>query len=190
MAKEFDPQILNTAFLGVMSQGLAKMAPIVASEEPKVKAVAIEEYNGRMRISPGIEKLKSTSYISVVNFYINQGDLERHKPKGAMVFYLELENAGKFFKSQGIAFAEDEDDKSMMDACGKWCAAIAGELKSALSSQGYVPLVLSAPQNYKNNVVQGVEFSSDQMVKQEITFSYFKHPTIVVELTMAPLPKK
>ena len=190
MAREFDPQVLTTAFMAAMNRNLAKMSGMIASEEPKIQAGDIDEYDGRMRISSGIEKLNSTCYISVVNFYTSQGDIERHKPKGAMVFYLEAENAGKFYKSQGIGFADDEDDVSMMEACGKWCAAIAGEFKNELAHQGYAEMVLSVPKNYKNNVIQGVEFSTDQKIKQEISFFYFKHKAIVVELTMAPIPKK
>ena len=189
MAKALDPQILTGAFMSAMGQMLEKLGTITPSGEPKAEESAIIEYDGRMRIS-GMEKFNSTSFISVVNFYLNQGDMQRQKSKGVMVLYFEGENMSKFLKAFGIRFPDDEDDKSMMDACGQVAAAVADEFKAELTRKGFVELVASKPHNYKNNVIEGVEYSTDQKTKQTVSFFYFRTKVIAADLTMAALPPK
>ena len=188
--RDFDPQVLSAALLSAAQQVLSKASAMAQSQDPKVEATDIVNYEGRMR-ALGLEKLNSTCYVSVVNFYLNQGEMERRgKPKGAFVLYMETENAGKFFKALEIKFSDDEDDATMISACGQFTKIITDGLINELSSRGYATLVPSAPRNYKNSVLEGVEYSSDQKTKHEIGFFYFKRKTIAVELTLAPIPKK
>ncbi len=189
MAKGLDPQVLTGAFMAAMGQMLEKLSNIPASQEPKIEESEIIEYEGRMRVS-GMEKFNSPAFLSVVNFYLNQGEMQRHKPKGALILYLEAENISKFLKAFGVHFADDEDDKSLMDACGKVCEAVAAEFKNELTRKGYVELVLSNPSNYKNNILEGIAYSQDQKTKQTVNFFYFKTKAIVADLTMADLPRK
>ena len=189
MARGLDPQVLTGAFMAGMDQMLAKMANIPPSQDPKIEESEIIEYDGRMRVS-GMEKFNSSSFISVIGFYLNQGELQRRKPKGALVLYFDAENVSKFLKAFGIRFADDEDDKSLMDACGEVCTAVAAEFKAELARKGYVDLVVSKPSNYKNNVIEGIDYSQDQKTKQTVSFFYFKTKAIVADLTMADLPRK
>ena len=188
-SKDFDPQVLSSALLKVMQQTLEKAGNIPQSQEPTTETVAIEDYGGRMRIS-GIEQFNNLCYVSVINFYTSQADLEKHKAKGALIIYMESENAAKFFKALGIAFLEDEDDASMTVGCGKFAQMIVDGFKAELSAQGYAELILSKPLNYKNKVFEGVDFFPGQKAKHHIGFYYFKHKVIAADLTLAPIPKK
>ena len=189
MAKGLEPQILTEAFMAAMGQMLEKLTGISPSEEPKVEESEIAEYDDRMRAS-GVEKFNSTTYISVVNFYLNQTDMERRKTKGAMVLYFENENMSKFLKAFGIKFPEDEDSQSMMDAGGEVAVAVADAFKAELARKGFADLVASKPSNYRNNVIEGVEFSIDQKTKQTVSYFYFRTKVIAADLTMAELPRK
>lgn len=186
--KDFDPQVLSEAAVGAVQQAFSRSN--LPHQVPDIKAVDIVEYDGRMR-AMGLERLDSPCYVSAVNFYLSKADMDRrNKPKGAMVLYMETETAGKLFKAAEIPFADDEDDASMTTACGQFAQMVADALNSELSAKGYAALVPSKPQNYKNSVMGGVEFSPDQKTKHEITFVYFKHKAIGVDLTLAPIPKK
>ena len=190
MAKGLEPQVLTGAFMAAMGRMLEKMGAISPSEEPKIEESEIIEYDGKMRVS-GMEKFNASSFVSVVNFYLNQGDMQRQqRPRGALVLFFEAENASKFLKAFGMRFADDEDDKSLMTACGETCEAVAAEFKGELARKGYVDLAVSKPRNYKNNVIEGIEYSPDQKTKQTISFFYFKTKTIAADLTMADLPRK
>jgi hypothetical protein len=67
---------------------------------------------------------------------------------------------------------------------------IADALKDRLAADGYVPLEFSAPGSYKNTISEGVEFSKDQKEKQEISFYFLKRKSLVIDWTLAPIPKK
>jgi hypothetical protein len=188
--KDFEPQILSDALLSAMKQTLAKAPNLIQSSDPTVEAKDMQEYEGRMKVS-GLEDLNCLCYVSVINFYLNQGDLDRRKgTKGGLVIYMEAENAGKFFKALELPFADDEDDNSMIAACGQFTQMIADGLKKELSGHGYAPLFLSPPSNYKNKVLEGLEISPGQKTKHTIAFNYFKHKVIAADLTLAPVPKK
>ena len=186
--KKIDPRIL-TALMGVIEQALSRMSGIAPSEAPQTKESELIEYEGRMRAA-GTEKFSEPCFISVVNYYLTPGDLQRHKARGALVLYVDFENAGKLFKALGYDVPDDEDDVSMMNVCGKFCESLAGGLKKELAGLGYADVVMSAPCNYKNSVIEGVEFCPDQKTKHEFSFFYWKHKAIVVELTLAAIPQK
>ncbi len=189
-SRDLDPQMLSAALLSTMQDVLGKASNIVPSQDPAVEATDIVEYDGRMRAA-GLEKLKNTCYMAAINFYTTQAEADKHiKTKGALVVYLETENASKFFKALELKFADDEDDASMMSACGQFCQVVADGLTKELSDRGYAPLVLSKPRNYKNSIAEGVEYNTEQKTKHELSFFYFKHKAIVVELSLAPIPKK
>jgi hypothetical protein len=187
--KDFNPDTLSQALLTVMQKILSRANNLPQTQPPAVEANEITEYEGRMRVS-GFEKLNSTCYVSAVNFYLNQADMDKHKTKGALVLYIETENSGKFYKALDIKFADDEDDASMMEACGNMVALIGEMLKTEINNKGYAQLLVSKPVNYKNNILKGIEISRDQKMKHELGFYYFKHKAIVVELSLAPIPTK
>ena len=186
--KNMDPQIVG-AIKGVIESVLGKMSGIVATEPSQTKECNIIEYEGRMRVG-GMEKFNAPSFISVVNFYLSQGDMDRHRAKGALVVYVDSENAGKLYNSLGFSIPDDEEDVSMIAACGELSNLIAGTFKNELVTLGYQDLTISQPHNYKNSVIEGVEFSSDQKIKHEFSFFYWRRKAVVVELTLAAIPQK
>lgn len=173
---------------GVIESVLSKMSGIVPTDQPQSKEMDIIEYEGRMRVG-GMEKFNAPSFISVVNFYLSTGDRDRHKAKGALVAYVDFENAGKIFNSLGFAIPDDEEDHSMMEACGKFAELLADSLKKELATLGYQDLVMSVPHNYKNSIIEGVEFSADQKIKYEFSFFYWRRKAIVVEITLGNVPQ-
>lgn len=188
--KGMDPQVLMTTMMGVTEEVLGTMSGVTASQPMQTKEMDIIEYNGRMRCV-GMEKFNAPSYISVVNYYLNPQDLENHKKaKGAMVLYVDYENAGKLFKNLGFSISEDEDDVSMMDACGEFCNMLGGGFKNEIGKLGYLDMTMSPPHNYKNSILEGVEFSPDQSTKYELSFFYWKRKAIVVEITLGAIPLK
>lgn len=187
--KNFDVQVLNTTLMGCIEEILGKMSGVSPTENPSVRTVDIIEYEGRMRVT-GMEKFNAPSYVSVVNYYLNQSDLEKHRAKGAVVVFVDAENAGKLYKALGFAVPDDEDESSMLDACGELCNVLGGSFKNELSNMGFIDMSMSAPHNYKNTVMQGVEYSPDQETKQEFSFYYWKRKAIVVEVTLANIPQK
>ncbi len=185
-----DPQVLINTLKNIVEETLGSMAGIMPTEPTRSEDLDIIEYNGRMRCD-GIEKFKSPSYVSVVNFYLSTQDLENHKKaKGALVVYVEFENAGKLYKNLGIPIPEDEDDGSMMNACGEFCQKLGAGFKGEITKQGYMDLVMSVPHNYKNSILEGVEFSPDQIIKHELSLFYWKRKAIVVEITMGSIPNR
>lgn len=188
--KSIDPQVAKTAMMSVMEAALAKMSGIVSTEQPQVVEKEVIEYENRLRVT-GMEKFNAPSFISVINFYLSQADMDRHKgAKGAMIFYVDSENSGKLFKALGFPTNDDEDDISMMNSCGEVCNVVGKGFKDELVKAGYVDLFMSPAHNYKNSILEGVEFSTDQTTMHEFCFFYWKRKSIVVELTLAAVPMK
>jgi hypothetical protein len=187
--KSLDSQVLTNSVMETMQETLSKIGGIVPSSDPETKEVEIEEYEGRMKVT-GFGKFESVSFISAINLYLNQADMDRHKPKGAVILYLDSENASKFFKGLDVTVDEDEDDSSMMNGCGEFCKIIAEGFKNKLKEKGYPELLLSEPSNFKNSALRGVEFSADQKTKYEFSFFYWKHKALIVDVTLSDLPRK
>ncbi len=189
-SKDLDPQMVSSAILAAVENTVPKGGNLPQSQEPKVEANDIPEYNGRMRIM-GLDKMANTCYVSCINFYLSQADADRRKgAKGAMVVYLVTENASKFYAATGVPFSSDEDDASMITANGQFAQKLAEAFKAELAAKGYGGLVLSKPLNSKNNIIEGAEFSLDQKTKHEISYFYFKAKALAIDLTLAPIPKK
>ncbi len=188
-AKSLDSQIIASAVLGSVEGALSNLPGIIPTDSPKTKELEIEEYEGCMKAT-GVEKFESSSYLSVINYYLSNSDLEHHKPKGTLILYLGSENAGKFYKALGFKVPEDEDDASMLEACGKFCNSLGESFKNKLKESGYGGLVMSIPENYKNSVMGGAEFSAEQATIQEFSFFYWRNKAIVVEVVFADIPRR
>ena len=186
-----DPAVLKTALMGVVEPILSKMSSIGVSpsQDPQVNEIDIVEYDGRMRVA-GLEKFNSVCFVSAVNFYLSQAEQKQNKVKGAMVLYMDSENGSKIYKVLGFPVPDDEDDISMMEACGKICKLIGEGFVNALTNSGYTSLVMSEPDNHKNNIMEGIAFSKEQKKLQEFCFFYWKKKTIAIELTLAAIPMK
>jgi hypothetical protein len=189
MAKSFDPQIINPIITGFIEELITTKGNLASSKPFEVAAKPIVEYEDLMRVN-ATDKFDVAVYIAATNFYLNQADMQGHRARGAMVCYMDIEVADKIFKAVGLQVPYDEDDESMMGLCGSLCQLIADAFKDRLAAAGFPSLVVSTPAVYKNTISEGVEFSKDQDEKQEISFYFLKHKALVIDWTMAPIPKK
>lgn len=190
MSLGMDAKFVVKTMKNVMEDIMGAMVGMSPSEPMQDKEIDIVEYNGRMRCM-GIEKFNAPAYISVINFYLNDIDAKQHKRvKGALVLYIEFENAGKLYKNLGISIPEDEDDASMMKACGEFAKIVTEAIKKEFAKDGYADLFTSDPFNYKNSIMEGVEYSSELKTKQEVCLFYWKRKAIVLELTLSMIPLK
>lgn len=189
MAKIFDPQIINPILTDVIEQLITTKGSLPASKPFEIATKAIDGYEDRMLVKAA-EKFNVAAYIATSSFYLNQSDLQAGRPRGTMVIYMDTEVADKLFKAAGLQVPYDEDDESMMGLCGSLCQLIADALKDRLAAAGYVKLEASTPDVYKNNISEGVEYSKDQNEKQELSFYFLKHKALVIDWTLAPIPKK
>ncbi len=189
MAKIFEQALLASTLTEIVEKTISEKNALMPTAPTESALKDILEYEGRMRVS-GMDKFNSPSFIAVSNLYLNDADKQRNKPKGAIVVFMNTEFADKIFKALGLAVPYDEDDDSMMKLCGEFTATVVNALTDRLAGAGYVSLLSQAPLVYKNNVSEGVAFSVDQQEKQEITFTYFKNKAIIIEVSLAPIPKK
>ena len=189
MAKNFEPSLINSILTGFVEDLLANKGNLAVFKPTEIAGKPVNEYEGRMLIK-GSDKFDVAVFIAATSFYLNQANLQAHKAIGAMLVYMDTEVADKLFKAAGLQVPYDEDDESMMDLCSKLSVLITDNFKERLSAAGYASLVASTPAVYKNSISEGVEFSKDQDEKQEVSFFYLKHKALVVEWTLAPVPKK
>ena len=189
MSKSFDPQIINPILTGFIDELIVTKGGLVPSQPFESAAKPIEEYEGRMRVS-AIGKFDGAVYIAATSFYLNSTDMLAHKARGALVCYVETEIADKILKAAGLEVPYDEDDESMEGLCGSLCHSMANTIKDRLSADGFLALEISTPAVFKNTISEGVEFGKDQDEKQVLSFYFRKHKALVLEWTMAPIPKK
>jgi hypothetical protein len=189
MVKSFDARIINPILTGFIEEVMTQKGNLVSAKPFEIAAKPIDEYEGSMLIKAS-DKFDVPVYIAAISIYLNKGDMQGHKAKGAVIIYTDIEVADKLFKAAGLQVPYDEDDESMMALCGSLCQLIANALKDRLAADGYASLEFSTPGVYKNTISEGVEFSKDQKEKQEISFYFLKHKALVVDWTLAPIPKK
>jgi len=189
MSKSFDPQIVNPILTGYIEELITSKGGLIPSKAFEIATKPIEEYEGRLRVNAK-DNFEVPVYIAEINFYVNQGDMHAHRARGAMIIYMDIEVADKVFKAAGLQVPYDEDDGSMETLCGSLCQLIADALKDRLAAAGFISLEVSRAAFYKNTITEGVEFSKDQNEKQEISFYFLKHKALVIDWTMAPIPKK
>jgi hypothetical protein len=189
MAKNFEPPIINSILTGFVEELMTNKGKLIATKPFEIAAKPIDEYEERMLIKAA-DKFDVAVYIAATSIYLNKGDKQAHRARGAMVIYMDIEVADKLFKAAGLQVPYDEDDESMLALCGSLCQLIADALKDRLAANGYVGLEFSTPVVYKNAISEGVEFSKDQHEKQEISFYFLQHKALVIDWTLAPIPKK
>ena len=189
MAKSLDPQIVNPILTNFIEELITTKGNLVATKPFETATKPISEYEERMLIKAN-DKFDVAVYIAATNFYLNKGDMQAHKSRGAMIVYMDIEVADKLFKAAGLQVPYDEDDESMMALCGSLCQLIADALKNGLAAAGYPAFEVSTPGVYKNTISEGVEFSTDQKEKQELSFYFLKHKALVIDWTLTPISKK
>jgi len=189
MNKSFDPHIINPILTGFVEDLMTNKGNLVSAKPCEIVSKPIDEYEDRMLIKAS-DKFDVPVYVAAASIYLNKADKQGHRARGALVIYMDIEVADKLFKAAGLQVPYDEDDETMMALCGSLCQLIVNALKERLAAEGYAELEFSTPEAYKNTISEGVEFSKDQHEKQEISFYFLKHKALVVDWTLAPVPKK
>ena len=189
MGKSIDPQIVNPIISGFIDDLISTNGNLPSTKPFEAATKPIDEYEGRMRIK-ATDKFDVAVYIAASSLYLNKANMQAHRACGAVIIYMDIEVADKIFKAAGLQVPYDEDDESMMALCGNLCQLLTDVLKSRLDQAGYGSLEVSAPEIHKNSIQHGIEFSKEQNEKQELSFYFLKHKALVIEWTLAPIPKK
>lgn len=177
----------------VMRLTLQKRAHIELSQPPEIRQVAIVEFLKRMRLW-SLDKFKDTSYISIIQFYLDENEKKKNKSLGALIIYLESSYIGYLFKRLGYPNLDEDDMDVLKDACGTFCNIIAGLFRTALVDLGYVELDMSHFSCYVDSVPtiekipSGVDYHPTQTHKYEINFEILGVKRIVADLTLGPVP--
>lgn len=173
----------------VIRRILEQKADIRLSEKPRIESKPITEFRKKIRVS-GLTKFDEKTYVSAVNFYQNEKDLEKHKAAGAIIIYVPEMYVVKLFKDlQYPEMLDENDEDSLEDACGTFCNLIAGSFKSGLSQLEYKELAMSHFMSYQNTAPDGVEFQPNQKYLYEISFYIQGEKRIVADFSMGPIQK-
>jgi len=185
---EIEVEVLGKMFLEAASEAIAQKSTTAPSSDPEVKVLDILEYDGRMRIV-SMEQFNGPAYISVVNYFLSARDMEKHvNCCGALVVYVESSMAEKLLKALGHADANEEEEQTVLSACGQVATVFAESFANKLAGSGYQQLTLAEPKNYKNAVNDGVEYSKDQVEKAEVSFSFWKQRALVMDVVIGAIP--
>lgn len=186
--KAFDPQVIATTLMGCVEETFTTMCSLTFSNTPEFKEKDIIEYNSKMQIS-GLEKFNDASYAAAINFYLTEAHQKKHDCCGVLAMFIEEDAAGKLLKALGYSGFNDEDEELVMDNCGEFCNVITGRFKDELAKLGYKNLIISAPVKGKNSIPGGVEFPYSQYKYYEANFYFWKKKSLVIDITMSPIPE-
>ena len=188
--KEPDENYVQSMLLAeVVKRIILKKAEIKLSRKPTFELKPISEFMKRMRVS-SFEKFNEPTYISTVNFYETEEDMEKHRVLGTLVLYIGQEFLIRLFSELDYPYIDEDDQATLEDACGTFCNLIGGNFKSALIQLGYKELVMSHFSSYTNEVIDGVEYNTKQTQKSEIGFEIGGKKRIIADLILAAVPKK
>jgi hypothetical protein len=150
----------------------------------------ITDFDGRMR-ADGMEKFNNEpTYVSAVNYFANQKDMEKKKAVGTLIVYVEqayLPNLMKLLKYPPI---DDESENAMLDSCGTLGNIVAGRFKSEISQAGYIELEMSHFVTYRNSAFTGVPFPTTEYHMFELICFLDGKKKIVLEMTMGTVPRR
>ncbi len=184
-----DPLHLQAILLAkVIRRALKQRANINLSSEPSLELAQIVEFMKRMRVW-SVDKFLGTTYISAVNFYKSEGDMDRHKALGAIIVYIGEEYIVDLFKKLGYPNLDEDDQEALEDACGTFCNLISAKFRNGLIQLGYPDLIMSHFTSFQNQVTNGVEYSTSERNKYKISFEIMDEIQIVVDLTMGKIEK-
>lgn len=189
MAKNPDPQALNAAVIRVVEDAFTQLCHAAFSAEPVVVEKDIIEYDGRMRLSP-MEKFNAPAYVAAVNYHLSEQHLQAHDVAGTFILYVKEDMVEKLFKAFGQPASASEDEAKCLDAVGRLCDILAGDLKNKIAGLGLAELAVSAPVKYKNAVPGGVPFDYNLFKEQELSFSFWKEKCIVIEVCLGDIPAR
>ena len=185
--KELDKfaELLSTGVVGLFME----RGEIQFSKAPVLEKKSVLEYEGRMRVD-GMDKFSNeATYISAINYYASKADMEKHSALGVIVVYVKQTYLANLMKSLKYPPIDDDNDDELRDSCGTLCNLIAGRFKSEMVKAGYVELEMSSFTNFRNSSFGGVEFSSGEFDKYEISFFIANEKRLAIEMSMGPVPK-
>lgn len=160
------------------------------SKPPVMERKTIIEYQGRMR-ADGMEKFDNQpTYVSCVNFYASNMDMQKKKTLGAMIVYVQQTYLSKLMRMLQYPTVDEDDEKAMLDSCGTLSNIVAGRFKSEVSKAGYVELEMSHFSNYRNSALDGVSFSPSEYDKFEIKFDLENATRLILEVSMGAVPRR
>lgn len=187
--KEKDEFYIQALLLAeVVKRILEKQADIILKEKPALTKKPITEFCKRMRIS-SVGKFDGKTYISTINFYETEEDLQGHTALGALILYIKEDYVFPLFQKLNYPDIDETDEEAIEDACGTFCNLVAGNFKSGLTQLGYKELFMSHFSSYQNDILNGVEYHPDEKELYEVSIRIRDEVCIILDLTMGPIPK-
>ena len=156
-------------------------------DQVKIEKRHIIEYERRMRAS-SVDKFNAPAYTAAANFFRTAADRQSQNAVGVIILSLK-EGSEIIIKRAGIQGFDEDDHAVVSEKSAELCAKIGNGFKGALAAAGFPSLILSEPVHHRNNLSQGVEFPYDQYEEFLISFQLKGQPALVVELSMANLPR-
>lgn len=182
-----DRQVFVDLLIKAVREILQAKGGFDVSRKPVVTEKDIVSFHGRLRVD-AMEKYNARTVFSVVKFYANVEKMERDQPVGAMIVFVEAEYLSKLLWSLEYPRIDEDDDAELLDGCGTLVNVIAGHFVKIIHDKGFVHLQMSHFESYVNTALNGIAFSSDQTIKNEIIFYIQGQKRMVVELTMGHVP--
>jgi len=163
---------------------------LMFSSSPEKQKRQIIEYDGKMR-ADGMEKFDNEpTYVSAVNFYASEKDMEKKKTLGALIVYVEQAYLPKLMRLLKYPPVDEESEDAMKDSCGTLCNIISGRFKSEIVSAGYIELEMSHFKNFRNSSFEGIDFCYAEYDLIELACNIDKGKRLVIEMTMGAIPKQ
>jgi len=157
------------------------------SRDPVMHQKPVVSFHQRLRVD-GMEKFNARTVFSAVKFYADVENQELDKPLGALIIFIQTDEIARLMWSFDYPRIDEDDDASILDACGTLTNLIAGYFVKEIRDLGCVHLQMSHFESYINTAVNGIAFASDETEKYVIDFWIKGTKRIVAELTMGPVP--
>ena len=148
----------------------------------------IVDYKKRLHTN-GLEKFNGPSYVAGVSFFRTSADKEKENAAGALVFYIEGEQAFDILRILGHKAEDDESQEKIAQQCAQFCKRLAEKFKTQLTSAGFSDLVMSEPIFGRNQLPGGLAFSLDQYTMMELAGNIQKSKRVVLNLTLTTIGK-
>lgn len=180
-------------FAEILSQSVVALfkerGDIKFSKVPDLKRKQIIENEGRIRAN-GIERFGGeVTYVSAVNFFTNTAALEKNKPVGALILYVEKAYLPKLMKLFQYPPIDDEIEQALLDSIGTLCNIISGRFKSEIKAAGYIDLEMSHFINYRNNACTGILFCPSEYDYYEIDCFINGECQVSLDMTMGKVSR-
>lgn len=160
------------------------------SSPPELIHKQIIEFGGKIR-ADGIDKFNNeVTYVSAVNFYANQADMEKRKTLGALITYVEKDYLATLMKRLQYPPIDDDNEQALLDSIGTLCNIVSGRFKSEIKAAGYTDLEMSHFINYRNSAVAGIDFCPKEYYYYELNCEIDGVRRLIIDMTMGMIPKR